>query len=239
MGESEQVSIATIAQHAIEDLVGKISEAGISMRLLGNAEGYLRAAESLDCWVDPACAQQRGGASAGMFWIEFSDVMRTPIALGAALNWQTDDLMTDIANGSMWYSGGFAEHCALQHIELAEPSRLISGSLSYMQLSVSRVAAPQQQIVEQMALLLQGLAFRHHKSTTVVQLGVHARQLNGTPRLTECFIGDDFLTSTYFPPAETIATLNLLYNSGPDYLRLVGLADPSPKTEATAIPVSA
>lgn len=239
MDDWQDDPIGKIAQIAIDKLISRIGEAGIAMRLLSNVEGYLRTAQKLGSWVDPACAQQRGHGLPSLFWIEFTDHSGQAIALGAALKWQTEDILADIADGRLWFSGGFADHCALHHIDLADPSRLIHGTTSYMQLSARPQTTLPPEMIDQLSLLLQALAFRHHKPAYCVQLGVNSSQLNATPRLTDSFAHDDFLASTYFPPAETVVTLNLLHNSRADFVRLSGQAQASSALEHASVHLDA
>lgn len=220
-------SSANSVQPIIENLLNRIARANLSMRLLNSADAYLRAANAMDCWVDPACAQQHGGHNSNMFWLEFTHATAGCMGLGAAVNWRTDDIIRDIESGTLWYPGGYAEYCALQRIELVDPSRLIGGSLSYIQLATNPDIEQNQDLIEMASLLLQALAFRHHHSLYSVHLGVHAPAISGMPLLPESFKFNDFLATSYFPPADEQVTLTLSHNSMPEFVDLAGLSTPA------------
>ena len=214
---------ADAALLAIEKLLGQLGKAGITMRLLSDANAYARAGAIMKCWIDPACAQQRGGPTLGMFWLEFSNSARVPIALGAAMRWQTADIIPDIATGTLWYPGGFAEHCGLHEIKLGEPTRLLGGNLSYTQLSASQFDPPDTQLLTWMSLLLQALALRHHQSDNLVELAAISSNADEIHVPFEAYRHHDYLASGYFPPADKRATLVLLHNTAREMLGVANI----------------
>lgn len=221
-----------LVQNTIEHLLAKTQSSGMTMRLLNSASAYMGAADDIICWIDPACAQQRGGFESQMFWIEFIDQHRRRAVLAAGMSWQTDDIIQDISLGHLWYPGGYAEHCALHHIDLAEPSRLISGRLSYLQFGINKDAEPSSETIEDLALLVQALGFRHHHSDFSIHLGVHSPSVLGMPMLPKSFRSNDFLATTYFPPANEGATLTLSHSSLDDFIEIAPPSKASTTVEA-------
>jgi hypothetical protein len=190
---------ATFAM-GIDALVERLRELGLRCEVERDFGGLVEFLGSQGNFVNPTYNPAHSDLGADDFWIRLVDAQGATVACSAERTLETDDFCAMVANGTVWYRGGFADIGGPASIPVLPVSQPLAGRVGASGSTFTTQAWRRHGLALVMTWLTRLISFRDLGTNINTGFVRHSLAMTSVPSQSYAYEHIERIIDGYFPP---------------------------------------